>query len=66
VSLVSNVQNQVFQNAFRVKSLQVLGFQTRRVEACCIVAFSGEWVSGSMDQVNLESFDLKGHTSIDV
>jgi hypothetical protein len=35
------------------------------VEAHCIVAFSGELVSGSMDQVNLESFDLKGHTLID-
>jgi len=66
VSLVSTIQNQVFQNAFRVKSLQVLGFQTRRVEARYIVAFSGEWVSDSMDQVNLESSDLKGHTSIDV
>jgi len=49
----------VIQNAFRFKSLQVLGFQTRRMEACCIVAFSGEWVSGSMDQVYLESSDLK-------
>jgi hypothetical protein len=66
VSLVSIVQNQVFQNAFRFKSLQVLGFQTRRVEAHCIVAFSGEWVSDSMDQMNLESSDLKGHTSINV
>jgi len=35
------------------------------MEARCIVAFSGEWVSSSMDQVNLESSDLKGHTSID-
>ncbi len=66
MSLVSTIQNQVFQNAFRVKNLQVLGFQTTRVEARYIVAFSGEWVSGSMDQVNLESSDLKGHTSIDV
>jgi hypothetical protein len=40
--------------------------QTRGVKARCIVAFSGVWVSGSMDRANLESFDLKGYTSIDV
>jgi len=35
------------------------------MEAHYIVAFSGEWVNNSMDLVNLESFDLKDHTSID-
>jgi hypothetical protein len=64
--MVSTVRNQVFQNAFRFKSLRVLCFQTRRVEAHCIVAFTREWVSGSMDRMNLESSNLKGHTSIDV
>jgi hypothetical protein len=59
-------QNQVFQDAFGFKCLQVLSLQTRGVEARCIVAFSGERVSGSMDRANLESFDLKGYTLIDV
>ncbi len=35
------------------------------MEAHCIVAFSGELVSDSMDQVYLESSDLKSHTLID-
>jgi hypothetical protein len=36
------------------------------VKARYIVAFSGVWVSGSMDRANLESSDLKGYTLIDV
>jgi hypothetical protein len=51
--------------AFRLKGLKLLGFQIKGVEVHCIVAFNGELVSGSMDQVNLESSNLKGHSSIE-
>jgi hypothetical protein len=63
---VSTDQNQVFQNAFRLKSIQVLNFQMRGVKALCIIAFNGVWVSGSMDRANVESSDLKGYTFIAV
>jgi hypothetical protein len=51
--------------AFRLKGLKLLGFQIRGMEVHYIVAFSGELVNGSMDQVNLENFDLKAHPSIE-
>jgi hypothetical protein len=35
------------------------------VKIHCIVAFNGVLVSNSMDLVNLESSDLKGHSSIE-
>jgi hypothetical protein len=38
----------------------------RGEKAHCIDAFSKVWVSGSVDRVNLESSDLKGHTLIAV
>jgi hypothetical protein len=38
----------------------------RGEKAHCIDAFSGVWVSSSMDRVNPESSDFKGHTLIAV
>jgi hypothetical protein len=53
-----------FLEAFRLKGLQVFRFVEERSQNtlhCCI-----QWklVSGAMDQVNLENFDLKGNSSI--
>jgi hypothetical protein len=50
-----------FQKHLDWRVFKLLGFQERGVKIHFIVAFSGELVSGSMDRVNLENSDFKGH-----
>jgi hypothetical protein len=54
-----------FSEAFRLKGFQVFKFAKERSQNtlhCCI---QWELISGSMDRVNLESSDLKGHFLIE-
>jgi hypothetical protein len=65
MSLVLFAKSQVLQKHLDVKVSMFLGLQLREVKIHCIVAFNGKTVSSYMDQVNVESFDHKGHTSIE-
>ncbi len=65
MNLVPTVQSQVLHKHLDLRVFKFLGFQIRGVEVHCIIAFSGNWLMVQMDRVNLKSFNLEGHTSIE-